>query len=106
MMITTPIKGQTVDGDRVDRRRHRRIRWFFWKLTLHILWWDIVLNRYGLRAFRTPYTTRWQCLACEFRSLALEVGGLLIKLGQFLSTRVDLARPGAAGCFGGHSSPH
>lgn len=36
---------------------------------------------------------RWRRLMREFRELAVELGGVLIKLGQFLSTRVDLFPP-------------
>ncbi|HWE63092.1 MAG TPA: AarF/UbiB family protein, partial [Chloroflexota bacterium] len=57
---------------------------------LQVVWWDVILNRPLLRAFRTPPLARWQALARRYRSLALESGGLLIKLGQFLSIRSDI----------------
>ena len=74
----------------IDRKRFRRVRWFFIKVTLHVLWWDIILRRPLLSRLRTPYIPRWQKIARDFRELAVEMGGVLIKLGQFLSVRVDL----------------
>lgn len=57
---------------------------------LHALWWDWVLNRAVLRRFRTPPLERWRRIAGQYRQLAVELGGVLIKLGQFLSARVDV----------------
>ena len=74
----------------IDRKRYRKVRWFFLKITLHVIWWDVILRRPLLRRFRTPYIARWQQIARDFRELAIEMGGVLIKLGQFLSVRVDL----------------
>ncbi|MEP7272248.1 MAG: AarF/UbiB family protein [Acidobacteriota bacterium] len=69
-------------------------------MALHFVWWDLILNRRGLKRFRTPYLPRWQKLAREYRQLALELGGVLIKLGQFLSTRVDILPPEITGELG------
>ena len=41
----------------------------------------------------TSRPRRWRRLARDFRGLAIEMGGVLIKLGQFLSTRVDVLPP-------------
>ena len=57
---------------------------------LHVLWWDMFLNVPGLRRFRPPAVGRWTRIARRYRTLAGEMGGVLIKLGQFLSVRVDL----------------
>lgn len=78
---------------RVDKRRFRRVQFFFLRVMAQTIWWDVILNRPGLRTFRTPLVPRWQRLAEEFRALALEMGGLLIKLAQFIGTRVDLFPP-------------
>lgn len=74
----------------VDRKRYRKVRWFFIKVLLHTLWWDVVLNRPLLRVLRKPPLPRWRLVARRFRALAAEMGGVLIKLGQFLSIRVDI----------------
>ncbi|GBC60293.1 hypothetical protein DENIS_1244 [Desulfonema ishimotonii] len=78
------------EKQQIDLRRYRRVRWFFFKIFLQTLWWDILLNRPALRWFRPPALARWQAIARRFRSLAVEMGGVLIKLGQFLSVRVDI----------------
>jgi len=74
----------------VDRRRYRRVRGFFLRALLHALWWDWILNRPLLRRFRTPPLERWRRIAGRYRQLAEDLGGVLIKLGQFLSARVDV----------------
>jgi predicted unusual protein kinase regulating ubiquinone biosynthesis (AarF/ABC1/UbiB family) len=84
---------QRGDGNHIDRRRYRKVRNFFLRVFLHVIWWDLLLNRPFLRLFRKPQPPRWKPLAREFRQLALEMGGVLIKLGQFLSVRVDILPP-------------
>jgi len=73
------------------RRRYRRILFFGIRLTLSFLGWEIILSRVLGRSFvRRGTVARMQRFAREFRVLAIEMGGVLIKLGQFLSARVDL----------------
>jgi predicted unusual protein kinase regulating ubiquinone biosynthesis (AarF/ABC1/UbiB family) len=43
-----------------------------------------------LGRFRKPPLPRWKQLARSYRILAVDMGGVLLKLGQFLSTRVDI----------------
>ena len=74
----------------IDLKRYRKVRWFFAKAFIHIIFWDILLNRPGLRWLRRDPIPRWQKISRNFRYLALEMGGVLIKLGQFLSIRVDV----------------
>ncbi len=73
-----------------DLKRYRQVRWFFMKILLHALWWDILLNRPVLCWFRPPALGRYKKIVIKFRALAVEMGGVLIKLGQFLSIRVDI----------------
>lgn len=80
----------SVSKPSIDRARFRKVRWFFFKAFIHVVWWDFVLNRSYLRIFRTQALPRWQRIARDYRELALELGGVLIKLGQFLSVRVDV----------------
>ena len=80
----------SVSKPSIDRTRFRKVRWFFFKAFIHVVWWDFVLNRPYLRIFRTQALPRWQHIARDYRELALELGGVLIKLGQFLSVRVDV----------------
>jgi predicted unusual protein kinase regulating ubiquinone biosynthesis (AarF/ABC1/UbiB family) len=74
----------------IDRSRYRRVRRWFARVFLHVVWYDVVLQRPLLRRFRPEPLPRWRRIAREYRSLAVELGGVLIKLGQYLSTRVDV----------------
>jgi predicted unusual protein kinase regulating ubiquinone biosynthesis (AarF/ABC1/UbiB family) len=74
----------------VDRKRYRRVRRFFVGVLFHALWWDLIMAFPVLRWFRKAPTARWQKIARRYRLLAIEMGGVLIKLGQFLSTRADI----------------
>jgi predicted unusual protein kinase regulating ubiquinone biosynthesis (AarF/ABC1/UbiB family) len=66
------------------------VRRYITRLFLHALWFDLILSHGPLRRLRSDPLTRWAARAREFRELAVELGGVLIKLGQFLSTRVDV----------------
>jgi len=75
---------------KINHRRYRVVRKFFIKSFLHLVFWDIILNRPVLRLFRTAPARRWQRISRNYRDLAVEMGGVLIKLGQFLAVRVDI----------------
>ncbi len=77
----------------IDFRRYRKVRRFVTRTFIQVFWWDVVLNVPGLRRFRRPPLVRYQGIARRYRALAAEMGGVLIKLGQFLSTRVDILPP-------------
>ena len=77
----------------IDFRRYRKVRRFVTGVFIHVVWWDVMLNVPGLRRFRRPPLVRYQAIARRYRALAGEMGGVLIKLGQFLSTRVDILPP-------------
>jgi predicted unusual protein kinase regulating ubiquinone biosynthesis (AarF/ABC1/UbiB family) len=74
------------------RKRFLRVSAFFLGVVVHIYIWDIFLARFApLRWFvRRSSTRRWVRIARTFRSMALELGGMQIKLGQFLSSRADI----------------
>lgn len=69
------------------------MRWFVVRIFLHALVWDLILNRRGLAWLRSDPVPRYRRFARRYRALAVELGGVLIKLGQFLSIRVDLLPP-------------
>lgn len=76
------------------RARYRRIlRFAAWNL-LVTWWYELFLPRVGLRriADRTR-TRRMKLFARRFRVLAVELGGLMIKVGQFMSSRLDVLPP-------------
>ncbi|GAB4499886.1 MAG: AarF/ABC1/UbiB kinase family protein [Anaerolineales bacterium] len=72
-------------------QRYRKILWFFARLLLSLVYWEILLPKLGLR-FLTDggREGRLAQASLRFRKLAIEMGGVLIKVGQFLSTRVDV----------------
>jgi predicted unusual protein kinase regulating ubiquinone biosynthesis (AarF/ABC1/UbiB family) len=98
-VLSTPAV--RIDKKKIDLKRYRKVRWFFAKAFAHVIFWDIVLNRPILRWFRTPPLPRWQKIARRYRGLAVEMGGVLIKLGQFLSIRVDVLPPEVTGELAG-----
>ncbi|MCC6146700.1 MAG: AarF/ABC1/UbiB kinase family protein [Anaerolineaceae bacterium] len=73
------------------RSRYRRILWFFGRILLVLIFWDIVLPRLGLaRLSRRTRPARLKKYAAGFRLLAIQLGGVMIKAGQFLSARLDV----------------
>lgn len=73
------------------RRRYRRIVFFFARILLSFAYWDIVLPRLGFgKRSKKNRPERLQRSAIAFRKLAIEMGGVMIKVGQFLSSRVDI----------------
>lgn len=76
------------------RRRYRSIINFFARHLFTIALWDIIFPRIGLRSLsKRTRTERLTNIATAYRELAIEMGGVLIKVGQFLSTRVDVLPP-------------
>lgn len=73
------------------RSRYYRIVRYFFGVILHLVWWELVLPRLGLaRRVRRTREQRLRKIAARYRVLAVELGGVLIKMGQFLSARVDV----------------
>ncbi len=88
-----PLVAADEERHLIDFRRYRKLRWFVAKTFLQAFVQDVVLSRPGLRWARRAPLPRWQEVARRYRALAVEMGGVLIKLGQFLSIRVDLLPP-------------
>jgi predicted unusual protein kinase regulating ubiquinone biosynthesis (AarF/ABC1/UbiB family) len=74
------------------RRRFLRICWWFLRAIAHVFIFDILFNRWWITRWYTRRSkrARWRRQARSFRGLALRMGGVLIKLGQFLSSRTDI----------------
>ena len=71
--------------------RYRRLILFFGRLFLSALFWDVLLRTVGLRRLsQRTAVQRYTAFARRFRRLAVSMGGVLIKVGQFLSARVDV----------------
>jgi predicted unusual protein kinase regulating ubiquinone biosynthesis (AarF/ABC1/UbiB family) len=64
--------------------------WLFARL----LFWQLVMKRVvGSERVERGNMRRWVIYAREFRGFAIGMGGVMIKLGQFVSTRVDALPP-------------
>jgi predicted unusual protein kinase regulating ubiquinone biosynthesis (AarF/ABC1/UbiB family) len=93
--VLAPGVGHGLPPVRMDTWRYLRVAWFFARMFLSTIWWDLFLRHVpGLGgAAQRNSLARWQAWAKRFRRLAVSQGGVLIKLGQFLSTRVDVLPP-------------
>ncbi|NJI59424.1 AarF/ABC1/UbiB kinase family protein [Microbacterium oxydans] len=76
------------------RARYRRIVSFAGREFLKIWWFELVLPRLGMsRVAERTRGQRMQTFARRFHVLAVELGGLMIKVGQFMSSRLDVLPP-------------
>lgn len=97
---TAPGAGASMDD--VDapasRSRYRRIVRFATGVMLSTWWFEVVLPRIGLaRVAERGRAERLRRISRRFRVLAIELGGLMIKVGQFLSSRLDVLPPEVTG---------
>ncbi len=77
--------------DTMIQARYRRIVLFFGRFLVSFALWDLVLPLLGGRRWaRKTRDHRLKVFASAYRSLAVRMGGVLIKVGQFLSSRVDI----------------
>jgi predicted unusual protein kinase regulating ubiquinone biosynthesis (AarF/ABC1/UbiB family) len=73
------------------RARYRYIMAFFARATASFIFWEIILPRLGLRGMaRRTRSQRYKQIAAQFRAMAIRMGGVMIKVGQFLSARLDV----------------
>ena len=76
------------------RARYRYIMGFFARATASFIFWEILLPRIGLRGMtRRTRSRRFTQIAAQFRLMAIRMGGVMIKVGQFLSARADVLPP-------------
>ncbi len=59
-------------------------------LFFRIIFWHILVARYRPEYVERTSLPRWKKYARGFRALAIQYGGVMIKLGQFISTRSDI----------------
>ena len=81
------------------RRRFWRLYFTLLGIVVHIFIYDILLGRW----FGGSTIRRWVRLARRFRRLAIDLGGVPIKLGQFLSVRVDVLPAPVTAILAGNS---
>lgn len=79
---------------RALRARYRRIVRFAGLFLAQTWWFELVLPRFGLRRLAARgRARRLQHMARRFFVLAADLGGLMIKVGQFMSSRLDILPP-------------
>ncbi|ALV46247.1 ABC transporter [Arthrobacter alpinus] len=93
----TPSRAERADPVHVTpdiSARYRRIlRFAAWHLTL-TWWFELVLPRLGMAGIANrSRPKRMRRFAQRFHVLAVELGGLMIKVGQFMSSRLDVLPP-------------
>ncbi|MEB0003117.1 MULTISPECIES: AarF/ABC1/UbiB kinase family protein [unclassified Cryobacterium] len=82
----------TDDGNM--RARYRRILRFAARYLVQTWWYELFLPRIGLaRLSARNRSARLQRIAQRFHVLAVDLGGLMIKVGQFMSSRLDVLPP-------------
>ncbi len=73
------------------RGRYFRILYFFAGVIARFILWELVIAKLGFRKWtRRTRAERFRREAVRFRALALHMGGVMIKVGQFLSSRLDV----------------
>ncbi len=73
------------------RARTRRILWFGARAVLTFIGWELILRVVlGRERVNRGALERYRRMAHEFRNLSVSMGGVLIKVGQFVSSRVDV----------------
>ena len=76
------------------RGRYFRILTFFAGVIVRFISWELILRYLGLRPLvRRTRSERFRREAVRFRALAIRMGGVMIKVGQFLSSRLDVLPP-------------
>jgi predicted unusual protein kinase regulating ubiquinone biosynthesis (AarF/ABC1/UbiB family) len=75
------------------RLRFWRIFFFAVQLFARLVFWQLVVNKYAPRYVERTNLRRWRRYARAFKDFAISTGGVMIKAGQFISTRVDILPP-------------
>ncbi|MFB8385708.1 ABC1 kinase family protein [Microbacterium sp. NPDC055910] len=76
------------------RSRRGRILRFAARYLVQTWWFELLLPRVGLgRIAERTRAARMTRIAQRFHVLAVELGGLMIKVGQFMSSRLDVLPP-------------
>ena len=74
--------------------RYVRILTFFTGVIGRFILWELILRNLGFRPLvRRTRPDRYRREAARFRALAIRMGGVMIKVGQFMSARLDVLPP-------------
>lgn len=79
------------------RGRSLRLQWRFFRVLVFAAWlfarvifWQIYVYKFVPNWVERTNINRWRKYAREFSGFAANLGGVFIKMGQFISTRVDI----------------
>ncbi len=87
----SPSPPPDLSAERIHWSRYRRTLWVAAWLFGRALWWELIVRRvFGERAVARGRAQRLRRWAREFREMAVQMGGVMIKLGQFISIRADV----------------
>lgn len=93
-MPPVPPGRDEIPQARAARARYRRILRFAGRYLAITWWFELVLPRWGLqRIAERTRAARMRRFAQNFHRLAVDLGGLMIKVGQFMSSRLDVLPP-------------
>ena len=94
---TIPTPADSTVAEPEIRPQSIRMQLRFWRILIfagwlfvRILFWQVYAKKYIPGYVSRTEVKRWRKYAREFRYFAIALGGLFIKLGQFISTRVDI----------------
>jgi len=85
--------------DKVGRLRPKTLRMqfrylktlvFALRLFVRLIFWQVYVAKLFPNTIKRGNIPRWQKYAREFRYFAIDMGGVMIKAGQFASTRADV----------------
>ncbi|MEY4648593.1 MAG: hypothetical protein RL009_1009 [Actinomycetota bacterium] len=90
-MAHTQRRSRDFESPHRLKNRYRRILRFASMALAQTWWYELVLPKFGLKnVVARGRIARVKKLARRFRVLALDLGGLIIKAGQFASSRLDV----------------
>jgi predicted unusual protein kinase regulating ubiquinone biosynthesis (AarF/ABC1/UbiB family) len=90
----TPTPSLSQQATRLDRRRYWRVVAFFAGVIANIVWWELIARWFiGRKRVAQGRPKRFERYAISFRKTAIKLGGVMIKLGQFISARIDVMPP-------------
>lgn len=79
---------------KLKRTRYWKIIVFFIRMFIEAITWEIVIRKIvGAKFVQRGRSNRFRMLSRRFKGLAVDMGGVMIKLGQFVSTRQDILPP-------------
>ncbi len=91
----TPQESTVQEPERVSRSL--RLQWRFWRtimfaglIFVRVMFWQVYFRKIAPNYVDRTNLERWTKYTREFRRFSIAQGGVFIKLGQFISTRVDI----------------